>query len=194
MRREGRQHGTVRTHILDPSLATRRIQSKSNGANRLAGPPVAGVFAKVQSKPTNHSKFTGRCHDAMCMSCRDQPVPKSKGKAKDDRRPKWTDLCYGDGLEYAGGEWVFRDDDYDERAEDETIDDHLIESGAELDRQEDQAPIEQASEIAPAVYDQTEAEDCGDWFLVGDMIVDSDVLSDMLRVSTDGVSLLDCEK
>lgn len=44
----------------------------SRVVNKLEGPPTAGAFTRVPSKPTNHSKFTGK----GCS--RDKPKPKNK--------------------------------------------------------------------------------------------------------------------
>ncbi|URE09501.1 hypothetical protein MUK42_21690 [Musa troglodytarum] len=82
MRREGRQHGLVRTHILLPPPLQSRHRPRA--LHQLHAPPTAGVFSKVPSKPTNHSKFTGRCGGGkpMCAACHAKPAWKSKGKAK----------------------------------------------------------------------------------------------------------------
>ncbi|RZS04354.1 hypothetical protein BHM03_00034671 [Ensete ventricosum] len=78
MRREGRQHGLVRTHSLLQS------SHRPRALHQLHAPPTAGVFSKVPSKPTNHSKFIGRCGGGkpMCKACHAKPASKSRGKAK----------------------------------------------------------------------------------------------------------------
>ncbi|KAF3327263.1 hypothetical protein FCM35_KLT07381 [Carex littledalei] len=48
--------------------------------------PVARVFAKVSRKPTNHSKFTGKCNKPVCVSCHEAPASKSKNKSKGMRK------------------------------------------------------------------------------------------------------------
>lgn len=50
--------------------------------NKQSSEPVAGVFAKASRKPTNHSKFTGKCSKQMCVSCRKAPASKAKNKLK----------------------------------------------------------------------------------------------------------------
>ncbi|MCI07776.1 hypothetical protein A2U01_0028845 [Trifolium medium] len=77
MKREGKQHGMVRTYLIlpNPIPGTRFI-------NRFDSPPTAGLFTKVPSKPTNHSKFTGKCCTSRCTGCRFHPVSKSKNKSK----------------------------------------------------------------------------------------------------------------
>ncbi|GAU13129.1 hypothetical protein TSUD_174290 [Trifolium subterraneum] len=77
MKREGKQHGMVRTYLIlpNPIPGTRFI-------NRFDSPPTAGLFTKVSSKPTNHSKFTGKCCTPRCTGCRLHPVSKSQNKSK----------------------------------------------------------------------------------------------------------------
>ncbi|KAK1257877.1 hypothetical protein QJS04_geneDACA020378 [Acorus gramineus] len=89
MKREGRQHGMVRSHIILPPSDPR--PSNCRVINAVEGPPIAGQFVKVPSKPTNHSKFTGRCRKPMCNTCHDNPVGKSKDKAKGNTKFKSFD-------------------------------------------------------------------------------------------------------
>ncbi|MQL83432.1 hypothetical protein Taro_015921 [Colocasia esculenta] len=95
MRREGRQHGWVRTRmILNPAQDPK---PKRRCVNVLDAPPAAGVFAKAPVKPTNHSKFTGRCSKPVCGECRHCPACKSSGKAKGAaklRRLDATPSCF----------------------------------------------------------------------------------------------------
>ncbi|KAK4417846.1 hypothetical protein Salat_2197300 [Sesamum alatum] len=77
MKREGRQHGMVRTY---PVLST--PSPRCRHLNELSCPPTAGQFTKVSTKPTNHSKFTGKCCPPMCYRCHSRPVSKSMDKAK----------------------------------------------------------------------------------------------------------------
>ncbi|XP_022869827.1 uncharacterized protein LOC111389172 [Olea europaea var. sylvestris] len=78
MKREGRQHGTVRTTaILPPPL-----RPVARHFNKLGSPPTAGMFTKVSSKPTNHSKFTSKCGRPRCNGCHIHPACKAKDKAK----------------------------------------------------------------------------------------------------------------
>ncbi|XP_047323734.1 uncharacterized protein LOC124927373 [Impatiens glandulifera] len=79
MKREGRQHGLVRTYPLCASEFDRRPQPRYNRTN---SPPTAGLFIKVSTKPTNHSKFTGKCGKPRCSGCHLHPVCKSKVKSK----------------------------------------------------------------------------------------------------------------
>ncbi|KAK8710270.1 hypothetical protein V6N13_145603 [Hibiscus sabdariffa] len=59
MKREGRQHGMVRTYRILPSPLNPKPESRF--IQQFDLPPTAGLFTKVPVKPTNHSKFTGRC-------------------------------------------------------------------------------------------------------------------------------------
>ncbi|KAJ6776878.1 PROTEIN THI031 putative-RELATED [Salix koriyanagi] len=60
MRREGRPHGMVRAYSLLPSPWNPK-PGGDRKFNQFDTPTTAGVFTKVSSKPTNHSKFTGKC-------------------------------------------------------------------------------------------------------------------------------------
>ncbi|KAM0022756.1 hypothetical protein Hdeb2414_s0023g00632081 [Helianthus debilis subsp. tardiflorus] len=82
MKREGRQHGVVRSYpILPTSFSRQRRYVKTVDSTS-----VAGVFAKVSRKPTNQSKFTGKCGNARCFGCHIHPVCKSRDKAKGTRK------------------------------------------------------------------------------------------------------------
>ncbi|KAL9998567.1 hypothetical protein Hdeb2414_s0016g00489751 [Helianthus debilis subsp. tardiflorus] len=77
MKREGRQHGYVSCyHNLPASLSRQRFVKMVDSASTM------GLFAKVPTKPTNHSKFTGKCRKPRCNGCHLHPVCKSKAKAK----------------------------------------------------------------------------------------------------------------
>ncbi|OMO69104.1 hypothetical protein COLO4_29257 [Corchorus olitorius] len=80
MKREGRQRGMVRTYRILPAPLNPRPESRF--VQQFDTPPTAGVFTKVPMKPTNHSKFTGRCGRARCLECHMHPACKSKEKAK----------------------------------------------------------------------------------------------------------------
>ncbi|KAF3327261.1 hypothetical protein FCM35_KLT07379 [Carex littledalei] len=88
MRREGRQHGYVRTHVvpLETCADASEDHQTRMTKNKPSSMPVAGVFTKVSRKPTNHSKFTGKCNKQMCVSCREAPASKSKNKSKGTRK------------------------------------------------------------------------------------------------------------
>ncbi|XP_071711603.1 uncharacterized protein [Rutidosis leptorrhynchoides] len=78
MKREGRQHGVVNCyHIFDQeSLSQQRFVKMVDSASTM------GLFAKVPTKPTNQSKYTGKCQRSRCNRCHIHPVCKSKDKAK----------------------------------------------------------------------------------------------------------------
>ncbi|KAL7135884.1 hypothetical protein ABFS83_11G128200 [Erythranthe nasuta] len=80
MKREGRQHGMVRTYLA--ASAPWDPRPKPRNAIQLSSPPTAGLFTRVSSKPTNHSKFTGKCGRPKCRGCHDCPPAKSKDKIK----------------------------------------------------------------------------------------------------------------
>ncbi|KAI3452514.1 hypothetical protein Pfo_009178 [Paulownia fortunei] len=84
MKREGRQHGAVRTY---PILsAPWNPQPNPRNLSELSSPPTAGLFTKVSTKPTNHSKFTGKCGRPMCRERHISPACKSKDKVKGAQR------------------------------------------------------------------------------------------------------------
>ncbi|KAG2302633.1 hypothetical protein Bca52824_031284 [Brassica carinata] len=92
MKREGRQHGVVRTLMILPSELNPRPANQF--VNRFDSPPAFGVFAKVSSKPTNHSKFTGKCERSKCSDCHVSPAKKSAKKSKGRRKKQamaWTE-------------------------------------------------------------------------------------------------------
>ncbi|XP_050230949.1 uncharacterized protein LOC126679966 [Mercurialis annua] len=91
MKREGRQHGMVRTCRILPSPFN--PSPHTTFINRLESPPTAGLFSKVRPRPTNHSKFTGKCGKPRCNECHMNPSSKSKDKTKGTHKMK-----SGDGL------------------------------------------------------------------------------------------------
>ncbi|KAK7395607.1 hypothetical protein VNO78_16171 [Psophocarpus tetragonolobus] len=86
MKREGRQHGMVRSfRILPNSL---NLKPETRFITRFDSPPTAGLFVKVSSKPNNHSKFTGKCGTPKCLGCHLHPTCKSKDKTKGTQKRK----------------------------------------------------------------------------------------------------------
>ena len=69
MKREGKQHGMVRSNNSD----------------------ITG-YAKAPAKPTGHSKHTGKCRKARCGQCHSHPVSKSRDKAKGTYKLKSSDV------------------------------------------------------------------------------------------------------
>ncbi|KAI8533514.1 hypothetical protein RHMOL_Rhmol10G0017100 [Rhododendron molle] len=75
--------------ILEPPFNPR---PESRYLNRFDSPPTAGLFTKVSSKPTNHSKFTGICGRPKCAGCHAHPVSKSRPKAKGNQKLRSCDV------------------------------------------------------------------------------------------------------
>ncbi|GMI99112.1 hypothetical protein HRI_003580500 [Hibiscus trionum] len=90
MKREGRQHGMVRSYRILPSSLNPKPESRF--IQQFDSPPTAGVFTKVPSKPTNHSKFTGQCGRPRCLGCHMHPTCKSKDKAKGSHKLKSSEM------------------------------------------------------------------------------------------------------
>ncbi|GMY13194.1 Histone-lysine N-methyltransferase trithorax-like protein [Fagus crenata] len=87
MKREGRQHGLVRTYRFIPSSI-----DPIRYVNEFHSPPTAGLFTKVPSEPTNHSKFTGKCGTPRCTECHMNPTFKSKNKTKGTQKLNSHDM------------------------------------------------------------------------------------------------------
>ncbi|XP_010912896.2 uncharacterized protein [Elaeis guineensis] len=91
MKREGWQHGMVRSpSILPPPCNPRHNDKMFDGSDM---PPTARFYTKVSSKPTNHSKFTGKCRRARCQECHSHPISKSRSKAKGTYKLKGCDVA-----------------------------------------------------------------------------------------------------
>jgi hypothetical protein len=96
MKREGRQHGMVRTYRILPSPVNPRPETRA--VNKFDSTPTAGLFTKVPSKPTNHSKFTGKCGTQRCNGCHVNPACKSKPKTKGAQKLKSCDVVVSSRL------------------------------------------------------------------------------------------------
>eukprot|EP00268_Persea_americana_P026268 TRINITY_DN25655_c0_g1_i4.p1 TRINITY_DN25655_c0_g1~~TRINITY_DN25655_c0_g1_i4.p1 ORF type:complete len:293 (-),score=53.52 TRINITY_DN25655_c0_g1_i4:31-909(-) len=88
MKREGRQHGLVSSKEL-----LRNSRPSAKIINGFGSPPTARFYSKVSSKPTNHSKFTGKCARPRCMECHTLPVCKSRDKAKGSQKLRSCDVA-----------------------------------------------------------------------------------------------------
>ncbi|KAI3670104.1 hypothetical protein L6452_41734 [Arctium lappa] len=80
MKRDGRQHGFVTCYHVPPPQLCRRTRF-----NKMVDSAAAREqFIKVPNKPTNLSKFTGRCRHPYsgCKCCHINPAYKSKDKTK----------------------------------------------------------------------------------------------------------------
>lgn len=87
MKREGRQHGLVIFH----ERYAESCRGKYRILNKLETVPTTKFMTKVPSKPTNHSRFTSRCHRPRCYGCNDwgchnYPINKSRIKAKGNHK------------------------------------------------------------------------------------------------------------
>ncbi|XVF60130.1 hypothetical protein PTKIN_Ptkin08bG0019100 [Pterospermum kingtungense] len=96
MKREARQHGMLRTCRVLPSSLDQK--PKTRPVQRLDSLQVAGLFSDVQSKPINHSKFTGKCGRPQCLECHLNPVSKSKNKTKGTQKFKTSNMVAGPRL------------------------------------------------------------------------------------------------
>ncbi|OAY86024.1 hypothetical protein ACMD2_09192 [Ananas comosus] len=86
MKREGWQHGMVR---FNPK-SVKHLESEPAAA---AAAAAAGFRSRLLPKPTNNSKFTGKCRKARCKSCHCHPVSKSRDKAKGAYKLKSCDVA-----------------------------------------------------------------------------------------------------
>ncbi|OAY29570.1 uncharacterized protein LOC110601169 [Manihot esculenta] len=182
MKREGRQHGMVRTYRILPSPWNPKPNSRF--INTFDSPPTAGIFSKVHPRPTNHSKFTGKCTKPRCNGCHIQPCCKSKDKTKGTEKLKSFDVAsnyklitwrVGDvrhGLKFSGfsatgildhldNEDYYLDDDidedYDNYSDHENYEENLISSSREIVGVEEIAAA--ASAAAAAADDDDDVED-----------------------------------
>ncbi|KZV15160.1 hypothetical protein F511_30246 [Dorcoceras hygrometricum] len=99
MKREGRQHGMVRAYEMLSSPGDSRPRRRM--INEVTSPPTAGLFTRVPTKPTNHSKYTGKCGRPRCRGCHSHPVCKSMDKVKGARKIRST-LEGPQGLKFYG--------------------------------------------------------------------------------------------
>ncbi|URD92888.1 hypothetical protein MUK42_01930, partial [Musa troglodytarum] len=90
MKREGRQHGIVRSSAILPQEFNPRPNSKI--VNCVGAPTTTRFFTKAPSKPTNHSKCTSKCRTARCKGCHSNPMSKSRDKAKGAYKLKSCDV------------------------------------------------------------------------------------------------------
>eukprot|EP01018_Ginkgo_biloba_P021721 Gb_04690 [translate_table: standard] len=81
MKRDGRQHGHVITHV---TVRDREVRNSARDGS--------GCRQKVPSKPTNNSKFTGKCGRARCRGCHLDSVNKSKRKTKGEQKNRSCDI------------------------------------------------------------------------------------------------------
>ncbi|KAF3556924.1 hypothetical protein F2Q69_00010454 [Brassica cretica] len=99
MKKEGRQHGFVRTGMIHPP-------GFSPGPSNQFGfdsPPASEEFTKVPSKPTNHCKFTGKNERSKYSNCHVSPAMKSADTSKGRQKLKSTDWWNDDNLDRLTG-------------------------------------------------------------------------------------------
>ncbi|ONI19793.1 hypothetical protein PRUPE_3G298500 [Prunus persica] len=90
MKSEGRQHGMFRPYRVLPDPLNLRPGSRQ--VNKFDSLSTAGLFTKVATKPTNHSKFTGKCGKPRCTKCHIHPASKAKDKTKGSHKLKSSDV------------------------------------------------------------------------------------------------------
>ncbi|CAF1801459.1 unnamed protein product [Brassica oleracea var. botrytis] len=101
MKKEGRQHGFVRTGMIHPPGFSPRPSNQF--VNRLDSPPGSGESTKVPSKPTKHSKFTGKNERSKYTNCHVSPAMKSADTSKGRQKLKSTDWWVDDQLDRLTG-------------------------------------------------------------------------------------------
>lgn len=134
MKREGRLHGKVRAHAkllqqFNPKLKLEEVVNISGYS------PVTGEHTRVISKPTNHSKYTGKCRKPRCLECHSHPVTKSRDKAKGAYKLKSCNVLMnhklvswrviagnGNGLKYSG---ISASEMLRQLLDDDVCDDHV---------------------------------------------------------------------
>lgn len=92
MKREGHQHGMVRTNRILPSPW--KPKSNSKFITKLNSSPAVGLFTKMQLKPTWHQpcKFPEKCGGPRCTGCHMCPCCKSKDKTKGCQKLRSRDV------------------------------------------------------------------------------------------------------
>ncbi|KAF5746921.1 hypothetical protein HS088_TW06G01097 [Tripterygium wilfordii] len=183
MKREGRQHGMVRTFRVLPDPLNPRPYSRL--VNKLDCPPTAGSFTKVRPKPTNHSKFTGKCGKPRCTECHLHPATKSKEKTKGTQKVKSSDVVSNyrlkswravngrPGFNISGSSATRILDHLD--SSDHYMDDEGHEDGfmAEEEEIDESARIDYDDDLGfgdvGVVLEQVEGDDDGGWCVVGEM-------------------------
>lgn len=147
MKREGRQHGVVQTYPILPLPWSSSSGEQPRRINKLQSVPTAGLFTKVSQKPTNHSKFTGKCGRPRCISCHIHPCCKSKEKTKGtqklrsrdvitnfrlvtwravDTRPglKFSGFSASEILDHLGSDYIIDHEDEIEEEDDDTYEEY----------------------------------------------------------------------
>ncbi|CAB4305732.1 unnamed protein product [Prunus armeniaca] len=90
MKSEGRQHGMFRPYRVLPDPLNLRPGNRQ--VNKFDALSTAGLFTKVATKPTNHSKFKGKCSKPRCTECQIHPASKAKDKTKGNHKLKSSNV------------------------------------------------------------------------------------------------------
>ncbi|KAL6288183.1 hypothetical protein ACE6H2_012573 [Prunus campanulata] len=130
MKSEGRrQHGMFRPYRVLPDPLNLRPGTRH--VNKFDSPPTAGLFTKVATKPTNHSKFTGKCGKPRCTECHIHPASKTKDKTKGNHKLKSSDVLSNHRLvKFSGSSATgilvhLSTSDYDNNDDDDEEDDEI---------------------------------------------------------------------
>nr|AGT16405.1 hypothetical protein SHCRBa_024_H17_F_100 [Saccharum hybrid cultivar R570] len=94
MKREGRQHGTVRisrSKVLKTAAAAAADAADSDAG--AAEPLAVAATEKAAGKPTNASRSTGKCRRPRCAGCHAHPVTKARDKAKGAHKLRACDVA-----------------------------------------------------------------------------------------------------
>ncbi|CAL5325353.1 unnamed protein product [Camellia sinensis] len=188
MRREGRQHGMVRSY---PVLPMNTKPESRLRLNQFDSPPTAGMFTKVAPKPTNHSRFTGKCGRPRCRGCHQHPASKSINKTKathklrsanlvsNCRLATWRVVDAKPGLNFPGFsvsrvlDHLDNNDYWDEDDDDDCEDEAYAEDSCEFDQGRENEGDEE-SEVTTSFCDvglvwERVDEDEGWCLIVGEM-------------------------
>ncbi|KAH9314120.1 hypothetical protein KI387_022747 [Taxus chinensis] len=160
MRHEGRLHRKVRScmRIKDISDAD---HGHGDGKGDAHGPFKCLPLKVGSSKPTNHSKFTGKCRRARCKFCHLDPPCKLRRKIKGCRKHTSSDLLSSlrlclwrvadhqfTGLKFAGLSALYfinffnRDDDDDSDCDE----DSMVTTNEEEEEESIQVPVKRQVE------------------------------------------------
>lgn len=93
MKREGKHHGNVKSHPNKTARFVEKLPNNSGKVEEARAADQAELLHLHRPKPTNGSRFTGKCKKPRCKSCHYHPVTKSKDKAKGAYKLKSCDVA-----------------------------------------------------------------------------------------------------
>ncbi|EER90325.1 uncharacterized protein LOC8063832 [Sorghum bicolor] len=93
MKREGRQHGTVRISRSKVLKTTADADADAESAAAVAFALAATEKKAAAGKPTNASRSTGKCRRPRCAGCHAHPVTKARDKAKGAHKLRACDVA-----------------------------------------------------------------------------------------------------